>query len=46
MKKGTKNIIVSKKSYDEIEKIRKETQKNFPKENITHDNVIESLLWE
>lgn len=39
------NIIVSKKNYDEIEKVRKETQENFPDANITHDDVIENLLW-
>ena len=46
MKKGTKRITISKKNYDEIEKSRKETEKNFPDTKITHDDVIESLLWD
>jgi len=46
MKKGTKKVIVSKKNYDKIEKARKETQENFPDSKITHDDVVESLLWD
>lgn len=44
MKKGSKKIVVSKKVYEKIEKTRKETQENFPKANITHNDVIEALM--
>jgi len=37
-------ITVSKKNYDRIEKVRKETQENFQELNITHNDVIEKLL--
>lgn len=44
MEKENKKIMVTKKIYDYIEMLRKETQAEFSDEKITHNDVIDNLL--